>query len=274
MDLMYRRDRLPTTLAEEDAKVAELRAAIGPQSGHAAVFCSDSCLKRYLRARSWHVKKAEKMLRDSLTWREQFRPHEIRWEDVSHEGETGKLYRTNFYAKNGDSVLVLAPGRQNTNNHDNQIKHLVYCLENAVTFLPEGREQMVWLIDYRGWTLRMSPPLKTSRETLNILQNHYPERLSAALLYNSPPVFEVFWRMIRPFMDPKTVKKVKFINPKLPDNVTVMEEVFDLDQLDKQFGGNSTWIYDHEGYTKWMKEDDEKTAALWGLPLKGKGITS
>lgn len=43
--------------------------------------------------------------------------------------------------------------------------------------------------------MRTSPPLKTSRETLNILQNHYPERLGMAVLYNPPIAFEMFFKV-------------------------------------------------------------------------------
>jgi hypothetical protein len=59
--------------------VSDLRAALGPLSGRASQFVTDDCLRRYLRARSWSVKKAEKMLRESLAWRETYKPEEIRW---------------------------------------------------------------------------------------------------------------------------------------------------------------------------------------------------
>ncbi len=61
------------------SQVNELRAAIGPLTGHANVYATDACLKRYLRARNWNIKKAEKMLRDSLHWRSVFKPEEIQW---------------------------------------------------------------------------------------------------------------------------------------------------------------------------------------------------
>lgn len=78
---------------------------------------------------------------------------------------------------------------------DNQIRHLVYLMENAILNLPEGQEQMVWLIDFTGWTLSTSVPIKCARESINILQNHYPERLGASFLYNPPRIFEAFWKV-------------------------------------------------------------------------------
>eukprot|EP00897_Mesotaenium_endlicherianum_P002800 jgi/Mesen1/2548/ME000162S01675 len=265
-DLRKEKGFEPATTQEFNAKVAELRAAVQPLQGPLATFCSDACLARFLRARNWNVKKATKMLKDTLAWRAQYKPEEIRWEEVAKEAETGKLYRTNFLDKKGQSVLVMAPGRQNTNTHDTQIRHLVYCLENATICLPPGTERMVWLIDFRGWTLRMSPPLKTSRETLNILQNHYPERLDVALLYNPPAVFEAFWTLIKPFMDPKTFRKVKFLYSSTANTHKLLDEHFDLDTLEQAFGGRSTWQYDHAAYGAMMREDDLKTAQLWKLP--------
>jgi hypothetical protein len=68
-------------------------------------------------------------------------------------------------------------------------------LENAVLSLPEGQGKMVWLIDFTGWTMANAVPINTARETTNILQNHYPERLAVAFLFNPPKVFEAFWKV-------------------------------------------------------------------------------
>lgn len=62
-------------------QVNELRAAIGPLSDRLSRFCTDSCLRRYLRARNWNLKKAENMLKDTLKWRGAYKPEEIQWVD-------------------------------------------------------------------------------------------------------------------------------------------------------------------------------------------------
>jgi hypothetical protein len=74
-----------------------------------------------------------------------------------------------------------------------QMKQLVYFLENAILNLPADQEQMIWLIDFKGWSMKKSSPVSVARETANILQNHYPERLFVAILYNPPRLFEAFW---------------------------------------------------------------------------------
>ncbi|KAL0914516.1 hypothetical protein M5K25_014865 [Dendrobium thyrsiflorum] len=196
---MFQRKNNACNIEEHDAifqeqKVNELKAAIGLLSGRSLAYCSDACMKRYLKARNWNVAKSKKMLQGSLMWRSAYKPEEICWNEVAVEGETGKAYRADFHDRDGRTVLIMTPARQNTTSHDNQLRHLVYLLENAILNLPEGQEQMVWLIDFTGWSLSNAVPIRTARESNNILQNHYPERLATAFLYNPPKIFEAFWK--------------------------------------------------------------------------------
>lgn len=253
---------------QQEAKVNELKASLGPLSGRSLQFCTDACLRRYLEARNWNVDKSKKMLEETLKWRSTYKPEEILWHQIANEGETGKVYRANFQDRDGRTVLVLRPGKQNTTSHDNQLRHLVYLIENAILNLPESQEQMVWLIDFSGWSLTNSVPIKTARETANVLQNHYPERLAAAYLCDPPRIFETFWKIVKFFLDPKTFQKVKFIYPKNKDSIEAMHTSFDPEVLPIEFGGKSNVQYDHEEFSKMMAKDDIKSAAVWGLNEK------
>ncbi|CAI0436225.1 unnamed protein product [Linum tenue] len=251
---------------QQEAKINELKAAIGPLSGPSLKYCSDACFRRYLVARNWSVEKAKKMLQETLEWRSSYKPEEIRWPQVAHEGETGKIYRANFRDRQGRSVLILRPGMQNTKSFENQIRHLVYLLENAVLNLPEGQEQMSFLIDFTGWSITNNVPIKTAHETASILQNHYPERLAVAFLYNPPRIFEAFWKVVKYFLDPRTFQKVKFVYPKKnKESVEVMRLHFDDQNLPADFGGQGDLQYDHAEFSKMMIQDDVKTASFWGL---------
>ncbi|KAL2498383.1 Sec14p-like phosphatidylinositol transfer family protein [Abeliophyllum distichum] len=250
---------------QREQKVNEVKAALGPLSGRSLQYCTDACLKRYLVARNWNVEKSKKMLEETLRWRSTYKPEEIRWHEVAIEGETGKVYRANFRDRHGRTVLILRPGMQNTSSLDNQMKHLVYLIENAILNLPEDQEQMAWLIDFTGWSLSNNVPIKSARDTINILQNHYPERLAIAFLYSPPRIFEAFWKVVRYFLDPKTFQKVKFVYPKNKDSVELMSSYFDSDNLPTEFGGKATLQYDHEEFSRQMAQDDVKAAKLWGF---------
>ncbi|GLJ26473.1 hypothetical protein SUGI_0511100 [Cryptomeria japonica] len=84
-------------------------------------------------------------------------------------------------------------------------------------------EQMVWLIDLKGWTAA-SIFVKVRHETTKVLQNHYPERLGVAILYNPPKIFESFWTVLNPFLEPKTYRKVKFVYSKDSRSMKIMEQ--------------------------------------------------
>ncbi|KAK7301245.1 hypothetical protein RJT34_12106 [Clitoria ternatea] len=247
---------------EQQAKINEVRRLIGPLSGKASIYCSDASISRYLRARNWNVKKATKMLKQSLKWRQEYKPEEIRWEDVAHEAETGKIYRTNYVDKHGRTVLVMRPSRQNSKSTKGQIKYLVYCMENAILNLPPDQEQMVWLIDFQGFNMSHIS-IKVTRDTAHVLQEHYPERLGLAILYNAPKFFEPFFMMVKPLLEPKTYNKVKFGYSDDQNTRKLMEDLFDFDLLEAAFGGKDDTGFDISKYAERMKEDDKKIPSFW-----------
>ncbi|XP_021304856.1 phosphatidylinositol transfer protein PDR16 isoform X2 [Sorghum bicolor] len=208
------------------------------------------------------------MLEESLKWRAAYRPEDIRWPDVSVEAETGKMYRASFRDREGRTVVVMKPTKQNTSSHEGQIRFLVYTLENAIFSLPEGQEKMVWLIDFTGWTVAHASPIKTSRETANILQNHFPERLAIAFLFNPPKVFEAFYKVIKIFLDPKSIEKVNFVYQKDEESMKVMYKYIDPEVLPVEFGGKNNVVYNHEEYSELMIQDDIKTANFWAVDAK------
>ncbi|XP_062099360.1 uncharacterized protein LOC133805248 [Humulus lupulus] len=247
---------------DQQAKVNEVRKSIGPLPDKLSIYCSDASICRYLRARNWNVKKATKMLKDTLKWRSEYKPEEIRWEEVAHEAETGKIYRSNYIDKHGRTVLVMRPSFENSKSTKGQIRYLVYCMENAILNLPQDQEQMVWLIDFQGFNLSHIS-VKVTRETAHVLQDHYPERLGLAILYNPPKFFEPFWTLVKPFLEPKTRNKVKFVYSDELNTKKIMEDHFDMDRLESAFGGNDNTGFDIQKYAERMKEDDKRMPAFW-----------
>ncbi|RWR75854.1 random slug protein 5 isoform X4 [Cinnamomum micranthum f. kanehirae] len=214
------------SLEEQQEKINEVRKLIGPLSNKLPNFCSDASILRYLKARNWNTKKA----------------------NIAHEAETGKVYKPNYLDKYG---------RTNTSSTKGQIKYLVYCLENAISNSASNQEQMVWLIDFQGWNMS-SISVKVTRETAHVLQNYYPERLGLAILYNPPKIFESFWTIVKPFIEPKTFKKVKFVYSDNSESQKIMEDLFYMDKLELVFGGRNSVGFDFKLYEEKMREDDRK----------------
>lgn len=246
---------------EQLAKINEVRRLVQPLSDRLPNFCSDASISRYLRARNWNTEKASKLLKETAKWRLEYKPEAIRWEDIAHEAETGKIYRADYVDKYGRTVLVMRPGFQNTSSTKGQIRYLIYCMENAILNLPSNQEQMVWLIDFQGWTMA-SVSVKVTRETAHILQDYYPERLALGILYNPPRIFESFWKVVRPFLDNKTYKKVKFVYSDDIESQKIMTDVFDKEKLESAFGGCNPVVFDFNIYAERMKEEDKKMIAF------------
>ncbi|KAL1344599.1 hypothetical protein HN51_018473 [Arachis hypogaea] len=250
---------------EEQEKINEVRRLIGPLSAKASVYCSDLSISRYLRSKNWNVKKATQMLQRSLKWREEYKPEEIRWEDVANDAETGKIYMPGYYDRHGRTVLVMRPSRQrSTHDIKEQIMYFVYCIENAIFNLPPNQEEIVWLVDFQGYTLA-NLSFKITRETAFILQEYYPERLGLGFMYNAPRIFRPFYAMVKPLLESKTYNRIKFGYSNDHNTKKMIEDLFDMDQLDSAFGGNNDTGFDIVKYAERMKEQDKKVASFWAL---------
>lgn len=68
--------------------------------------------------------------------------------------------------------------------------------------------------------------------------------------------------MVKPFIEPKTYKKVKFVYTNDLESLKIMEELFDMDKLDSAFGGRSSAGFDYEAYAQRMREEDKKISDL------------
>ncbi|KAF9610313.1 hypothetical protein IFM89_021983 [Coptis chinensis] len=230
-------------------------------------------------------------------------------EEVAHEAETGKIYRSNYLDKHGRPVLVMRPACQNTKSTKGQIRYLVYCMENAILNLPAGQEQMVWLIDFQGFNMshisvkvaRRRPMFyKTITQKDLVWQSYiiHPNfsNLSGRLLgptfpfrqllttgdrcqvrtlvdvVDALPLFymllvgaykNLLLQVVKPFLEPKTYRKVKFVYSDDVNTKKIMEDLFDMDKLESSFGGNDQIGFNINDYAARMREDDKRMPLVW-----------
>jgi hypothetical protein len=237
--------------ATQSSKLAAMRQEFSDKGSPADVNfpLNDSCFLRYLRARKFDLDKAKNLLQETLNWRRDFGVEEIfssSWiNTVAKENETGKTYVRGVDA-DGHALVYMRPKNENTYEHDGNLKHLVYNLERACSVMRNreidehnaSAEKMCLLIDYDGYSLLNAPPIKTARATLNILQNHYPERLFRAYCIRPPWIFSTFWTMISPFIDPVTKAKIVMLHGS-PEDIAarLSADGISLDILESSLGG-------------------------------------
>lgn len=229
---------------------------------------------RYLRARNFKVDKAQKMLNETLEWRKEMNLNDLyegKWDSIiATENATGKVYSRGF-DKDGHPILYMKPKNENTRSHDGNLKHIIYQMERIVNTMQTRREdrtarrelgetipttddnndeKIVLLIDFDGYSMFNSPPMKTSKETLNILQNHYPERLSCALCVRPPFIFNAFYNAIYPFIDTVTREKICMVSDseiKKGKNERYNTKM-NLDSLETCVGGKDDRPFDSKIY--------------------------
>ena len=69
-------------------------------------------------------------------------------------------------------------------------------------------------MDFNGFGLRHAMGGSTATNFLSTFSSHLPERLGAALLINPPSIFDMLLAVLRPFIDARTMGKVKILRPK------------------------------------------------------------
>ena len=219
----------------------------------------EACMIRYLKATIWKVDHALDRIVNTIVWRLEYKPDEIHHTEIEKEASSGKQVLSGF-DKGGRPMMYLIPGRENSKDYDNSLKYTVYGLEKVVERMPHGVEQLVLVIDHENVGMMNSPPLWVSRRFLQILGDHYPDRLHKAFVINPSWYLWVLMRLIRPFLDPVTASKINLVDLKQvkaekqtekPDGTagysTILESI-DADQLFVQYGGNHKWEWDFESY--------------------------
>lgn len=259
--------KLTSTLSQKELDlVDQLRSAVQSQADTKPLqqFLSTSTLVRYLRARSWQLQRASKMLLATLKWRKEYKPEAITWDEVAPEAETGKQFLLRDKAGNvardcaGRPVLVLRPRNENTKTWERQMRYVIYNLEVTSWHADQGGNTstgMTWLVDFVGYGMRNAPPIKSALTTLNVLQNHYPERLGAAIAYLPPTIFTLTWKAIHPFMDTATKEKIHFIDNEQKAR-EALGQLLDLTNVEKCMSGDSDYVFDFKEYSKFRRSSD------------------
>ncbi|KAB2609036.1 SEC14 cytosolic factor-like [Pyrus ussuriensis x Pyrus communis] len=118
--------------------------------------------------------------------------------------------------------------------YDESSKSKIYGLDKICAKIPLGQEKFIAIGDLEGWGYSNSD-LQGYLGALSILQDYYPERLGKMYIVHAPLIFMRVWKIVYPFIDNKTKKKIVFVENKMLKS-TLLEEI-DASQLPKIYGG-------------------------------------
>ncbi len=90
-------------------------------------------------------------------------------------------------------------GAYNPFSAEQRMRHLIFMLEHAIQKMAPGVEKLCWIIDFSEFgDSHKSPESKqVSKNSTEILQNHYPERLGVAYVVNTPWYFYYLYKVTR-----------------------------------------------------------------------------
>ncbi|EPY54168.1 sec14 cytosolic factor family protein [Schizosaccharomyces cryophilus OY26] len=235
-------ERIASITSEWDPE--ELRLAFWD-----AVNCDDpdGLLLRFLRARKWNVEAALEMFIKTVHWRSR----EMNVSDI--------IYHADHLDKDDDFVRQLRIGKCFIFGEDKKNRPVCYIrarLHKVGDVSPESVERLtVWVMETARLILK--PPIETAtivfdmtdfslsnmdygplKFMIKCFEAHYPECLGECIVHKAPWLFQGVWSIIKSWLDPVVVSKVKFTR-----NVKDLQQYIKADSILKEFGGPNPWKY-------------------------------
>ncbi|EFA12792.2 SEC14-like protein 3 [Tribolium castaneum] len=208
----------------------------------------DKFLLRWLRARSWDAEAAEKMLRQSMKWRQQ-------WEvDGALKNWQPSESLLNFYPcgvsgydKDGAPVIIVPfggldmVGILHAFGRNDLIKLTIQTLERFMELAAEkGGHKFVVIFDMDAFNIRQyawRPAAEVVVSLVQMYEANYPEILKACYIINAPRVFAIAFNVIKRFLNEYTLGKIQiFKNDPKKWKKAVLANI-EPDNLPEHFGG-------------------------------------
>lgn len=203
----------------------------------------DYFLLRWLRARDFDIRKAEKMILESFRFRKKLNIDEL-VTDKYVMPEVYKNYNVSIplgLDKEGCMVRLIMFGICDFKGftyslHLTELLRVVsHILETDQKALAENCEKTgshearcVYIADFRDFNLRQfydKHVIHVVIQTLGMYQDNYPETLKVAFITNVPSYFNWIWNIFKPFLHPVTLSKIKIFKA---DDISWQRELLDM----------------------------------------------
>jgi len=201
----------------------------------------DSMILRFLRARSFDVEKSAKLLTDCLIWRRDFQGigvNQITKESIVNEYPIGKCF---YHGEDleGRPIVYVRVRLHNKNDSDpEEVQRIcVFMFEEARKLLKPPVDRCSVLFDLSQFSYQ-NMDYSFCRFLIDMFATKYPESLGVCLIVNCPFIFWACWKVISPWIDPITAKKVKFVS------LEKLEEFISSDQLLNEYGGTNDFCWE------------------------------
>jgi len=214
----------------------------------------DYLLLKYLRAREFNEAKSHKLLEELLVWRRDFQGigvDNIKEESFEEEIKTGKFFLHGF-CREGRPMMWVKTRLHSKSKSDPLAmeRAVIKASEDIALLLKPPIETTTLLMDFKGFKLDCMD-YKLAKFLTEIFANKYPECLGLCLMIDAPKIFWACWKIISPWVDPVTAKKIRFIKLK------ELTQYVDENSILAEYGGKDTWRFKYASNDEPKRTDDD-----------------
>ena len=172
-------------------------------------------LLRYLVGAKFNVELAFGGLQKTIEWRSEQKPWLLKQKQFC-QGANCTFQRLGNTAEGGHGMLLFKLVALHPEDYTDETwtNYVIFSLDEALkSTLNTSSFQLVWIIDMNGWSTKKHASRKALRlikRFIFIAQNHYPERLAEMQIVDSPWIFKSTFKLLAPFIDPRTRQKIRF----------------------------------------------------------------
>ena len=172
---------------------------------------------RYLRGTKGNVEKAVK----NIQGHRRFRREVAIWtlknpSSFPNCAKVGTLYRSAAKLDGRPVVKVFASNHdKNDRDLEEFKKFIVWQFHSCTSELgPRQDERLAFVFYMSGFSVFRNMDYQLVKLLVGILQMQFPDTLEVALIVDAPFMFNACWAIIKPWLDPITAAKVRFVNAK------------------------------------------------------------
>ncbi|KAK7445188.1 cytosolic factor, phosphatidylinositol/phosphatidylcholine transfer protein [Stygiomarasmius scandens] len=228
---------------EQEKALEELKEEIKKEGAWVEERMDDATVLRFLRARKWNVANAKTMFLSAEQWRKDFGVEELMNNFDFKEKEEVDKYYPQFYHKTdkqGRPIYIERLGFLDIKalnactTTQRQLQRLVYEYEIFLRHrLPAASaavghpvETSCTILDLAGVSLSNFVKVRDYvNQATQIGQERYPEVMGKFYIVNAPWVFSTVWSVIKGWLDPVTIAKVKILGSGEKEWVVLREEI-------------------------------------------------
>ena len=238
---------------EEMGALSELRVALRDVIENRHNFDNDTFLIKWLRARKLNVSKADKMIRQSIAFRDEHSlDHIDKWQ-MPEALEKYLPYGIFGEDIEGRPVIYLRIGRTDLKgisqcaSKSDFLRYMEFKCQEGVKKCrmqseKHGRhiDQCIFVVDLEGLSLQThfhTRALSYLKALIRSSEENYPEMTAMALILTNSPFFHLCWELISHFIDEGTKNKIHFIRPN--EYEAKLVRFIPREHLPECYGGNA-----------------------------------